>query len=414
MEHIINIPVTHSEREALEKFVNTLLEFLPLHSVYVSVESTEIAPRTIITLFLSKECTIDSEDVEPLVNRAIKSYPQFTFALFELWWATDMWKQGSPFFMLYATENELIYSSDTDNAVFSLKHNNPKKLIRNAKKQYLEINAWSHNSFTYVTWYERYGDYKQAAFHLHQALKHTFQIASWILRGEYTSSENLREQQLYIAEVSSAFGKMFDPENAEELAVMEQLDNSCTAVRHNETFVFTEGAVLLSITKAKQFSNDVAKLFKSRIKECKEKIKAVCKVTKVKPEESKGIEVCCDSNITYFINRLRTTTFFKLSQRRQGGNTDGINLQFTNYTELLFTIRDLLKISLHTLYNDDLENSGQIADPSFHLQRLLEITVQLIPHGEGEILDECHQLHLRLKEQDTANTTNEMNKPNLV
>jgi len=407
MEHNIKIPVTHPEWEALQKLVNILLEFLPLQSIYSSGEHTDIAPKTIITILLSKECTIDSENVEPLVKRAFTSYPQFTFALFELWWAKDMWKQGSPFFMLYATENELIYNSDNENLIFSMEHNNPKKLIRNAKKQYLEINAWSHNSFTHITWYERYGDYKQAAFHLHQALKYTFQIASWILRGEYTSSESLKEQQLYIAEVAPAFGKMFDTENSEEQAVLEQLDNSCTAVRRNETFVFTEDAVLLGNDKAKQFSNDVAKLFKTRIKECKKKIKAVGKATEFITKESTGVTLCCDSGVTDFIEELRTTTFFKLSHKRKGGITNGINLQFTSYTELLFTIRDLLKISLHTLYNDDLENSGQIADPSFHLQRLLEIIVQLIPYSEGEILDECHQLHLRLKEQNKAKTIDE-------
>jgi hypothetical protein len=397
MEHIINIPVTHPEREALEKLVKTVLEFLPLHSIYTSVESTDIAPRTIITLILSKECTIDSEDVEPLIKRVMKSYPQFTFALFELWWANDMWKQGSPFFMLNATESELVYSSDTDNVIFSLKHKNSKKLIRNAKKQYLEINAWAHNSFTYITWYERYGEYKQAAFHLHQALKYTFQIASWILRGEYTSSESLRDQQLYIGDVAPAFGKLFDPENAEEQTVLEQLDNACTAVRYNETFEFTEDAVLLGIAKAKQFSNDVAKLFKARIRECKEKIKSFSNVTDIKPKESNGVTLC----------RLRTTTFFMLSDKSQSEDAAGMHLKFTSYTEMLFTIRDLLKISLHTLYNDDHENSGQIANPSFHLQRLLEITLQLIPHSEGEILDECHQLHLKLKKEGMTGAVNE-------
>jgi len=403
MEHSINIPVAHTDREALNKLVKTLLEFLPLHSIYISLESIKITPRTIITLILSKECAIDSEDVEPFVERVMRPYPQFAFVLFELWWATDIWEEGSPFLMLYATESELIYSSDTENTISSFKHQNPKKLIRNAEKKYLEINSWAQNSFSYITWYERYGDFKQAAFHLHQSLKHTFQIASWILRGEYSSSESLGEQQLYIADIAPAFGKMFDPQNMEEQTVLEQLDNSCTAVRYNETFVFTKDTVLLGIAKAKQFSGDVAKLFKARIKECKEKTKANRKITEVEPKENNGVGLWCDSDVADFINELSTTTFFKLSDETKNENVGGVILNFDNYSELLFTIRDLLKISLHTLYNDDLSNSGQIANPSFHLQRVLEITIQLIPHDEGEILDECHQLHLKLKERGTAN-----------
>jgi len=406
MENNINIPETYPQKEALQKVSKTLLEFLPLHSIYFSVEDTEPDPRTIITLFLSKECAINSEDVEPFVERVFRPYPQFTFVLFEVWWAAELWEQGSSYFMLHATESELAYSSDPENIIFSFKQQNSKKLIRNAEKHYLEINSWANNSFTSVTWYERYGDYKQSAFHLHQALKHTFQLASWILSGEYTSSESLREQQLYIINAAPAFGKLFDTENAEEQEALQQLDNACISVRQNETYEFTGEAVLLSVEKAKQFSGEVAQLFKARIQKCKTKIKAKQAAEGKDTIEGadNALQMPYSSIITDFISELRDTTFFKLSHKRQRENKSGFNLEFTNYTELLFTIRDMLKIALHTLYNDDLENSGQIADPSFHLQRLLEITVQLIPHGEGEILDKCQDLHLQLKKQDKATT----------
>jgi hypothetical protein len=66
------------------------------------------------------------------------------------------------------------------------------------------------------------------------------------------------------------------------------------------------------------------------------------------------------------------------------------NITFGRYSELLGSIKDLLKICLHTLYNSGSQNSGQIVDPTTHLISILEMAVQLIPCIEGEVLDSMH------------------------
>lgn len=53
-------------------------------------------------------------------------------------------------------------------------------------------------------------------------------------------------------------------------------------------------------------------------------------------------------------------------------------------------MRDLLRIALHTLYSDGLEDSGQIEDPTVHLVSVLEIAVQLLPCSKAEVLDKRH------------------------
>lgn len=83
------------------------------------------------------------------------------------------------------------------------------------------------------------------------------------------------------------------------------------------------------------------------------------------------------------------------------GNNKGsfqATLKFDNYMELMFTIRNLLKVSLHTLYNDDSENAGGIAYPSRTLESVLEIALQLLPMEEFKIVDAWHELHLKLEE----------------
>lgn len=73
------------------------------------------------------------------------------------------------------------------------------------------------------------------------------------------------------------------------------------------------------------------------------------------------------------------------------------HLKFDSYSHLIFTVKDLLQIAVHTLQNSGSENSGSITEPAIHLSSLLEIAVQLLPCPEGEALDVMHQLDLELE-----------------
>jgi len=63
MEYTITIPENHPEKQELEKVIKALLDFLPLHSIYLSLNDNGFSPNTIITLRLSKELEIDAMDV---------------------------------------------------------------------------------------------------------------------------------------------------------------------------------------------------------------------------------------------------------------------------------------------------------------------------------------------------------------
>lgn len=87
-----------------------------------------------------------------------------------------------------------------------------------------------------------------------------------------------------------------------------------------------------------------------------------------------------NEDVKDFIEEITAARFFRtLTTDKREKGVYHAQLSFSSYVELVFTLRDLLKISLHTLYNDGLENSGQIANPSFHIASLLEIAIQLCP-----------------------------------
>jgi len=98
-----------------------------------------------------------------------------------------------------------------------------------------------------------------------------------------------------------------------------------------------------------------------------------------------------------FIKELSDGWVFRtLVPQQQREGISYAKIRFERYSELLYSVRDLLQIALHTLYNDGLENSGRIEDPTAHLVSVLEIAVQLLPCSEGEGLDKMHALFQKI------------------
>lgn len=66
------------------------------------------------------------------------------------------------------------------------------------------------------------------------------------------------------------------------------------------------------------------------------------------------------------------------------------NLEFSSYFDLFVVIEDLIEISLHTLYNNDSENSGFVRNPTYHLVSVLELIKKLLPGVTGQTLTELN------------------------
>lgn len=101
---------------------------------------------------------------------------------------------------------------------------------------------------------------------------------------------------------------------------------------------------------------------------------------------------------TSFNDELKNHVFFRtLIPETKESKLYNANLKFDSYNHLLFTVKDLLQIAVHTLQNSGSENSSQIRQPALHLTSVLEIAIQLLPCPEGEGLDLLHQLYLELE-----------------
>ncbi|MBF4473414.1 hypothetical protein [Flavobacterium sp. HJJ] len=118
-----------------------------------------------------------------------------------------------------------------------------------------------------------------------------------------------------------------------------------------------------------------------------------------------------DIGLADFIEEITTYAYFTtLKPDNKKDYLFNANITFERYSDLLGSIKDLLKICLHTLYNEGSQNSGQIINPTVHLISLLEMAVQLLPCTEGEALDAMHKYVLKFDKDKKADKIPEDNK----
>jgi len=102
--------------------------------------------------------------------------------------------------------------------------------------------------------------------------------------------------------------------------------------------------------------------------------------------------------IKKFVNAETRMWMFTTLAEDTGDDSFEARLHFDSYSDLMYTVSDLMKISMHALYHDGDTNSGEIAEPGYHVISVLRIASQLLPLNESEVLDNCHRLYLKLEE----------------
>lgn len=101
------------------------------------------------------------------------------------------------------------------------------------------------------------------------------------------------------------------------------------------------------------------------------------------------------TDLVQLVNRFKY--FTKLKPDPKNEELFVMELKVSSYNEINSMLSDILKVSILALENDPPYVSRTIQNPEINVMGLLEIAVQLLPHGEMELLDEVHQFYLNQK-----------------
>lgn len=96
------------------------------------------------------------------------------------------------------------------------------------------------------------------------------------------------------------------------------------------------------------------------------------------------------------LQELATSSFTTLRPNKHKKDSYKVELEVEGYLNLLFTVSNLLKVSIMALDAEDLF-SGHMPNPQTHIRNMLEIALQLLPLEEAEFLDKLREQFLDKK-----------------
>lgn len=101
-------------------------------------------------------------------------------------------------------------------------------------------------------------------------------------------------------------------------------------------------------------------------------------------------------------DKLATATEFnklRPSSQREGMYKAG--LYFTGYNDLTLTVVDIISVCTAALYGmEDNEVNTKYAS-AFTIAEVLSLALDLMPVEESQLLDDCYELHLKLKAEES-------------
>ncbi|CAM2899812.1 hypothetical protein [Flavobacterium frigoris] len=94
------------------------------------------------------------------------------------------------------------------------------------------------------------------------------------------------------------------------------------------------------------------------------------------------------------LHKLSGRSFKTLRSNHHKKGLYSVDLVVEGYLDLLFTVANLIKVSILALDSDE-TCSSQVPDPPTNIKNMLEIALQLLPYEEAEFLDKSKELLLK-------------------
>jgi hypothetical protein len=84
--------------------------------------------------------------------------------------------------------------------------------------------------------------------------------------------------------------------------------------------------------------------------------------------------------------------FKRLKPAKTKQDTQILEINVSGYTAMLSLATNLIKMSILAIDADEPPITSLVVNPFIDVASVLELALQLIPHGEVEVLDELHQI----------------------
>jgi hypothetical protein len=299
-------------------------------------------------------------------------------------YAADAIRKGSLYFIEHCVLGQLAYTNTEAKTNFHPESEQPSILIPRAKKQFKRAMGKVDGRYTTFPKSLKNEKYVDAAYTLHQMMEQLFKIAEEFIVGKQIFAKDILEHQTALTGYASSIAALFDTEHEEDVRLLELLHSAYLAFRHKNHLDISRADIEKLLFKTQSLRKETERLFIEAVARCYEKAGAHQNTPAIEGKQE----------LEYEVNDKTGQETLPLPKLPKYMLTDTqgyiCKLEFSSYFDLFVVIEDLIEISLHTLYNDDSENSGFVRNPHYHLVSVLELIKKLLPGDTGQTLTELN------------------------
>lgn len=388
MRHYTLIPKDHPQAHLLEQLTNQVIDIVNVGEAYISVDNGD--PEIIFTFFIDTTYTrIDNELLLPL-NRIFANYSSITYRIFSCDYAADAVRKGNLYFVRHCTLGSMIYANPSATHEVDPDGEIPGLLLPRAKKHFKRAMAKVDGRYTNFPKCLKYEKFLDGAYVLHQMMEQLFKFAESFIIGKEIFSKDMAEHQAELSRFAPSLAPLFDPADEEETRLQRLILSAYQAYRSKDRLEIERKDLEKLLFKTQWLRQEVERLFKEAVANCYEKAKI-----QMESEEADESDKVSHTDIenSKEEEKQKEQISYKPLLPRYMMTDDGnytCKIQFDNYSDLFVVIEDLIEISLHTLYNSGIENSGTIKHPDQKLVSVLELVKKLLPVDAGQTLTELN------------------------
>ena len=105
------------------------------------------------------------------------------------------------------------------------------------------------------------------------------------------------------------------------------------------------------------------------------------------------------TNLPSALREIAAKHFVLLESKNIAKKRDVIELNLSGYSDVMFLIADIVKVSILALDGAQIESSSRIPEPTTNISGVLGIILDLLPYEEADLLDHIREVVLQPETQ---------------
>lgn len=277
MNHHIDIPEGFWEAGELGNMVNRLLDLIDVEALFMSAEIVNDYRYCLVTVLIDDSTERVPHELYIKVNTVFMGHPDVECRIYGTNYAKSQLLQGNPFFVYGCSRGAITHHSNIPDLSLINQPLPVFDLLQKGRACFEKEMAKVQSFLDGANFYISNRKQPQGVFTIHLAIELLFRTVEKFMMGKEKICHYIGNHQNYIKPFVPALGKLFDPEDGQEAALLQLLDRAYVEVRYGDDYQITNRELKTIHAKATWMYKETRHLFMNKFRKCQPELGKITK-----------------------------------------------------------------------------------------------------------------------------------------